>query len=170
MEHLDRKAASEGAEISWRTQLIVRPGLLEIIVAAFMALLALWLWADSYSFASGGRGLMGPAAFPRGVALLLGITSFVMGFRGVRYFVGRLDGGEAVVFRRPGPLLRAAVLIVLYPLLLTHFGFYVTTGVWMLALLWVIGQRNPIWGVVTGLCFLLAVKLAFQMAMGIPLP
>ncbi len=170
MEHLDRQVASEDAETSWRTQLIVRPGLLEVIVAVFMALLALWLWVDSYSFADGGRGLMGPAAFPRGVALLLGITSLLMGFRGVWLLAGRLDDGEAVVFRRPGPVVGAAVLIVLYPLLLTHFGFYATTGVWMLVLLWVVGQRSLIWGLVTAAGFLLAVKLAFQMAMGIPLP
>jgi hypothetical protein len=67
-------------------------------------------------------------------------------------------------------VLAAAVLIILYPLLLTYFGFYVTTAIWLLALLWVIGQRNLLWGVVTTLGFLIAVKLAFQMAMGIPLP
>ena len=67
-------------------------------------------------------------------------------------------------------MLAAAVLIILYPLLLTHFGFYATTGLWLLALLWVIGQRNPVWGIITTVGFLVAVKFGFQMAMGIPLP
>jgi len=67
-------------------------------------------------------------------------------------------------------VLAAAVLIILYPLLLTHFGFYATTGLWLLALLWVIGQRNPVWGIITTVGFLVAVKFGFQLAMGIPLP
>ena len=129
---------------------------------------AAWLWSDSYSFDEGGRGLMGAAAFPRGVALLLGLSSLVLGTKGVRQMM-RPDT-EPVTFRRPSAVLLAAVLVVLYPLLLPRFGFYPTTGVWLLALLWCAGQRNILWALVTVLAFLVVVKLVFQMAMGIPLP
>ncbi len=168
----DRQATDEGADTSSQARLVVRAGLLELIVAGSLALVALWLWIGSYGFEESGKGLMGAAAFPRGVALLLGGASLLMAGRGAREIARGAEKGtaEPVSFRRPGSVLAAAVLIVFYPLLLPHFGFYPTTGLWLLALLWVIGQRNPVWAVVTTLGFLVAVKLAFQMAMGIPLP
>lgn len=134
--------------------------------------MAVWLWIGSYDFDEGGRGLMGPAAFPRGVALLLGIASFVLGVKGVRRMMqpAAHAASAPVVFHRPSAVVVAGVLIVLYPLLLPRFGFYPTTAVWLAALLWCAGQRNLLWGLVTVLAFLLVVKLAFQMAMGIPLP
>jgi hypothetical protein len=168
----DRQATDEDADTSLQARLVVRAGLLELIVAGSLALVALWLWIGSYGFEEGEKGLMGAAAFPRGVAFLLGGTSLFMAVRGAREMARGLEKrtAEPVSFRRPGSVLAAAVLIVLYPLLLPHFGFYPTTGLWLLALLWVIGQRNPVWAVATTLGFLVAVKLAFQMAMGIPLP
>lgn len=167
-----RHAAGEGAGPSWRARLTVRPGLLELIVAGSLVSFAAWLWIGSYDFDEGGRGLMGPAAFPRGVALLLGATSLLMAWRGARELMRGAGHAmaEPVSFRRPGAVLMSVVLVTLYPLLLSHFGFYPTTGVWLLALLWAVGQRNLLWGVITTLGFLVAVKLAFQMAMGIPLP
>lgn len=170
MAQPDRPAAGESARTA--ASLVVRAGLSELIVAVSLVLFALWLWFASYGFDEGARGLMGPAAFPRGVAILLGGASLLLLARGVRHLAkgAANEGAEPVSVRRPWAVLAAAVLIVLYPLLLTHFGFYVTTGIWLLALLRVIGQRNLLWGVVTTLGFLLAVKLAFQMAMGIPLP
>lgn len=168
----DRRAADESADISGQARLIIRAGALELVVAGSLALFALWLWIGSYEFEESGRGLMGAAAFPRGVAILLGGASLLMAFGGARELTRGAGQGttEPVSFRRPGNVLAAAGLIILYPLLLPHFGFYPTTGLWLLALLWVIGQRNPVWAVVTTLAFLVAVKLAFQMAMGIPLP
>ena len=171
MAQPDRQGADEDAATSWPAILVVRGGLLEMIVAASLAMFAVWLWIGSYDFEETGRGLMGAAAFPRGVALLLGGGALFMAYRGVREFARSPAGTtEPVTFRRPGRVLTAAGLIILYPLLLPQFGFYPTTGLWLLALLWVIGQRNSVWAVATALGFLIAVKLAFQMAMGIPLP
>ena len=166
----DRQATNEGADAPWQARLVVRAGLLELIVSGSLLLLALWLWVGSYSFEQDGKGLMGPAAFPRGVALLLGSVTLLMAYRGARRIAVGQGTSEPVSFRRPGAVLAAAVLIILYPLLLTYFGFYATTGLWLLALLWVIGQRNPVWGIITTVGFLVAVKFGFQLAMGIPLP
>jgi Tripartite tricarboxylate transporter TctB family len=168
----DRQIADDGAEAPWQARLVVRAGLLELIVAASLALVALWLWIGSYSFARGEGGLSGAVAFPRGVSIILGGACLLLAYRGARQMARRQWKGtaEPVSFRRPRAVLGAAVLIILYPILLSHFGFYAATGPWLLALLWVVGQRNPVWGIVTMLGFLVAVKLAFQMAMGIPLP
>ena len=168
----DRQATNEGADAPWQARLVVRAGLLELIVSGSLLLLALWLWVGSYSFEQDGKGLMGPAAFPRGVALLLGSITLLMAYRGARQIARGVGKATSVPvsFRRPGAVLAAAVLIILYPFLLTHFGFYATTGLWLLALLWVIGQRNPVWGIITTVGFLVAVKFGFQLAMGIPLP
>ncbi len=163
----ERQAADD---TSWPARVVVHAGLVELIVAGSFALVALWLWIGSYSFEQGESGLMGGVAFPRGVSLVLGGASLLMASQAVRQMMKGNGTEEPISFRRPGAVLATAILIVLYPLLLSHFGFYVTTGPWLLALLWVVGQRNPVWGAVTALAFLAVVKFAFEMAMGIPLP
>ncbi len=172
MARLGRQAVAGDAGTSRQTVLVLRAALVEFIVAGSSALLALWLWVGSYRIEESGNELMGAAAFPRGVALLLGITSLLMAARSAfKLMWWELKGrSERVSVRRPGAVLAAAVLIVVYPLLLSHFGFYATTGLWLFALLWVAGQRNPLWALVATLGFLAVVKLAFEMAMGIPLP
>ena len=161
-------AGRDGTKATGSAGLVIRAGVIETIVGVLLIAVAFWLWFGSYSFDEGSRGLMGPAAFPRGVALLLGLSSLILGTKGVRQ-MSRTDT-EPVTVRRPSSVLLAAVLIVLYPLLLPRFGFYPTTAVWLLALLWCAGQRNIAWALVTVLAFLLVVKLVFQMIMGIPLP
>jgi len=167
-----RPAGEDDASGPGHAGLVVRAGAIETIVAVSLIAMAVWLWLGSYSFDEGGRGLMGPAAFPRGVALLLGAASLILGAKGMRQVMQpAADATSApAVFRRPSAVMLAAALIVLYPLLLPRFGFYPTTGVWLLALLWCSGQRNVVWGLVTVLAFLVVVKLVFQMVMGIPLP
>ncbi len=157
-------------ETSWPARLVVHAGLVELIVAISLALVALWLWVGSYAFEQGERGLMGAVAFPRGVSLVLGGASLLMLYQAVRQLTTGRGTADPVFFRRPRPVLGVVILVILYPLLLSHFGFYETTGPWLLALLWVIGQRDPIWGVLTTLAFLAVVKFAFQIGMGIPLP
>ncbi len=159
-----------GEDTSWQGRLVVHAGLLELIVAGSLGLVALWLWIGSYSFAHGEGGLSGAIVFPRGVSLALGGACLLLAYQGARQLWRGDTTTEPVIFRRPSAVLAAAVLIIFYPLLLPQFGFYATTGIWLLALLWVVGQRNPVWGVVTALSFLAVVKFAFQMAMGIPLP
>ncbi len=154
----------------WPTHLNIRAGLLEAVVAVSLTLVALGLWVGSNSFAEGERGLTGAVAFPRGVSLMLGGVSLLMLYQAARQLLTRRGTAEPVLFRRPLRVLATMVLVVLYPLLLPFFGFYETTGPWLLVLLWVIGQRNPIWGAVTTVAFLAVVKLAFQAGMGIPLP
>ena len=161
-------AREDGTKVSGSADLVVRAGVIETIVAISLIAVAAWLWFGSYSFDEGSRGLMGAAAFPRGVALLLGLSSLILGTKGVRQ-MSQTDI-EPVTVRRPSSVLLSAALIVLYPLLLPRFGFYPTTAVWLLALLWCAGQRNIAWALVTVLAFLLVVKLVFQMVMGIPLP
>lgn len=164
-------AGEDGASAPGHAGLVVRAGVVETLVAVALIAVAVWLWLGSYDFEEAGRGLMGPAAFPRGVALLLGIASLALGAKGLAQVVRPAKQAAApIVVRRPGAVMLTAVLVVLYPFLLPHFGFYPTTGVWLLAFLWCAGQRNILWGLVTVLAFLVVVKLVFQMAMGIPLP
>lgn len=170
MEQLDRRTAGMDADASWRERVDIPAGLIEVIVAASLGLVALWLWIGSYSFAEGEGGLSGAIVFPRGVSLVLGAACLFLAFQGARQ-LRRGDPTEApVAIRRPGAVAASVILIILYPLLLSFFGFYATTGVWLLVLLWVAGQRNPIWAIVTAVGFLAVAKFVFQMAMGIPLP
>jgi hypothetical protein len=62
------------------------------------------------------------------------------------------------------------VLVIVYPLLLSHLGFYLATGPWLLVLLFVTGNRKPLPMVLCAAGFLIFTKVIFDMLIGIPLP
>lgn len=109
---------------------------------------------------------MGPAAFPEGVALLLGGCSLFMIGRAAAHW----HAPERVRVERPGSVLAAMMLVVSYPVLIEHLGFYPATGLWLVPLLWVAGCRSMpvIGGCAIG--FLVFTKLVFEMLLGTPLP
>ena len=98
MVQSDRRIAGVDADMSWRVRLGVPSGLLELIVAAPFAFLALWLWIGSYSFAEGEGGLSGAVAFPRGVSLVLGSACLVLAYQGVASVVAERSNGRACRF------------------------------------------------------------------------
>jgi hypothetical protein len=137
-----------------------------LVLTAFAA--ALWLGADYIE--GNNRTLMGPAGFPRGVALIFGAASLLMTARGLAASFRSTHRDDVVVFHRPLLVVANIALVVAYPILLTSFGYYATTGPWLIALLFATGNRKilPIIGYSIG--FLLFTKLVFQMLIGVPLP
>ena len=131
--------------------------------------LAVLLWIGADHIEGNNHRLVGPAGFPRGVALLLGFSSLLMTARGALALCSPSRGDE-IGIDRPVAVLLTMGLVVSYPVLITTFGYYVTTGPWLAALLFVSGNRKilPIIGCSIG--FLIFTKLVFQVVIGIPLP
>ena len=58
-------------------QISLRVALLDVIFGVLLTLLALALWIGADYIEGGSSGMMGPAGFPRGVALILGVTTLL---------------------------------------------------------------------------------------------
>jgi hypothetical protein len=150
-------------------QIAVRVALLDVIFGVALTLLALALWIGADYIEGGSSGLMGPAGFPRGVALILGATTLLMTIRGaLRLRSGSPD--EFVTVDQPTAILANIVLVIVYPVLISIFGFYVATGPWLIVLLFAAGNRKPLPMIAYAVGFLVFTKLVFEMLIGIPLP
>lgn len=147
----------------------VRSALLDVIVGILMSLMALALWFGAAYIEKTTPGLRGPADFPRGIALIFGIVSLVMAARGALALRNGQDPKMATV-RRPAAVLVSMVLVAVYPILLGSLGYYLTTGPWLLALLFVTGYRKLLPMVLCAVGFLIFTKAVFEMLIGIPLP
>jgi hypothetical protein len=150
-------------------QIAVRLALLDVIFGVALTLLAVALWIGADYIEDGSSGLMGPAGFPRGVALILGATTLLMAISGgLRLRSGSRD--EFVTVEQPIPILANIVLVIAYPLLIGTFGYYVATGPWLVVLLFAAGNRKPLPMIAYAAGFLVFTKLVFEMLIGIPLP
>lgn len=152
-----------------RHQITLRVALLDVIFGVILVLLAAGLWIGAGYIEGNSRGLMGPAAFPRGIALILGATSLLMAIGGV---VGLCSAsrGQIATVEQPIPVLASLALVVVYPILLGYFGYYLATGPWILALMFAAGCRKPLLMLLCASGFLIFTKAVFQMLIGIPLP
>ncbi len=151
-----------------KAELRVAAPLLDSVIAALMAAVALALWLGAASFERGTNLIDGPATFPRAISLLLGTTSLLLLARSLpRYLRG---GSAAVVMRRPSAVFTAMGLVVVYPLLIEHLGYYPATAVWLPVLLWTAGYRKPLGVVLATLGFLVFSRVVFQQLLGTPMP
>ena len=147
----------------------IRYPLLDVIIGVVMALMALSLWIGAAYIEKTTPGLRGPADFPRGIALIFGTVSLLMAARGA---IALRSGGdvEMVTFRQPVAVLISMALVIVYPFLLNHLGYYLATGPWLLVLMFVTGYRKPLPMVLCAAGFLIFTKAVFEMLIGIPLP
>ena len=143
--------------------------LLDVIAGVILMLFALSLWIGAGYIERSETGLMGPAGFPRGVALIFGAVSLLMAVRGaIELRSGR--GAAAMEIAQPLAVLAAMIMAVGYPVLLGYFGYYLVTGPWLIVLFVVTGNRRPLPMLLCAAGFLVFAKLVFEMLMGIPLP
>ena len=112
---------------------------------------------------------MGPAGFPRGVALIFGAVSLLMAARGAVEL--RFERRAAMVeIAQPLAVFAAMTVAVAYPVLLGYFNYYLVTGPWLVVLFFITGIRKPAPMLLCAAGFLIFTKLVFEMLMGIPLP
>jgi hypothetical protein len=142
--------------------------LLNAAIAALLVAMAAWLWIGAEDIADTG-GVVGPAGFPRAIAILLGGSALLVLFQAAHS--ARLADRHALVrVHRPVSVGLAIVLVVLYPLLISKVGYYIATAVWLAPFLVVCGMRSVLGVFATTAGFLLFTKVLFQMVLGTPLP
>ena len=143
--------------------------LLDVLVGAIFMFVALLLWIGADYIDRSNTGLVGPAGFPRGVALIFGAVSLVMALRGA-IELRSARSAAAVEFVQPFAVLAAMIMAVAYPFLLGSFNYYLVTGPWLVVLFFITGFRRPLPMLLCAVGFLVFAKLVFEMLMGIPLP
>lgn len=143
---------------------------LDVAGGALFFGLAAWLWhgaADIDVVSSGG---VGPAFFPRAVAILLAAGSLVLVLQGLvpRLFGIRPD--KMVQVQRPGSVLAAMVIVIVYASLLGRLTYYPATALLLPCMLWAAGLRRPLGIAACTIGFLVFTKILFETVLGTPLP
>ena len=142
---------------------------LDVIGGLLFLAVAIWLWVGAGSIDDTGQGLNGPSGFPRGVAVLLGGSALLLVVQGFAALAGR-STARPVIVQRPGYVLAAMLLVILYPFLLHWLGYYLATGLWLLPFFWVSGCRRPVLILACSVGFLVFTKVLFETVLGTPLP
>ena len=137
--------------------------------AAFFGLAA-WLWhgaADIEFVSSNG---VGPAFFPRAVAILLAAGSVLLVLQGLapRWFGIRAE--KTIQVQRPGSVLAAIVIVIVYASLLRPLTYYPATALLLPCMLWAAGLRRPVAIAACTIGFLAFTKILFETVLGTPLP
>jgi len=147
----------------------LRGEVIDAVVAACLVVTALGFWFGAASFAEVDSTGIGPATFPRDLAVLLGVGSCMLLARSLAGLSGWAPAA-VVVTERPIPVVVGIALVAAFPLLMTSLGYYVASALWMPALFLAAGYRKPIGIVLYTAGFMLFARVAFEMILGVRLP
>ncbi|MDQ4134880.1 MAG: tripartite tricarboxylate transporter TctB family protein [Pseudomonadota bacterium] len=144
-------------------------GVLEVVIGAAICAVAAWFWITAADIEDEGDVGIGPTAFPRGLAALLGAAALVLvGRAAVRMASGRSDPPS--ITERPLYVLAGIALVAVFPAVMTRLGYYPAMGLLIPALLWVAGYRKPLGIVLYTAGFLAFTKVVFGLILKVPLP
>jgi putative tricarboxylic transport membrane protein len=145
----------------------------EIVISAVIFFGSLYLYFESTKFEGLDiYGKLGPAYWPKFLLICLMGLSFLVAVDAFRdrkkrssekEETSKVDGGKV-------RFLFAIGFIASYFILMQVFGFIILTPFFMVAFMWLLGERSKIWmvGVPIGLTILIV--WAFTKAMYVPLP
>ena len=116
---------------------------------------------------------VGPAAFPRlmlGVLMILCVIQLFISFRRLRRLRAEGKPDKIITLGNKVPVIGAAVFLILYGFAMPNIGFYISTPIFMLVVMWLAGTRNwkTLVFVPTGV--VVFVYLVFYQLLGIVLP
>ncbi|WP_062228447.1 tripartite tricarboxylate transporter TctB family protein [Aureimonas frigidaquae] len=157
-----------GGELPPAPTVSVRAEWGDIVVALAILCMAAWFFVTAGTLEDySGEGI-GAADFPTGIAALLGIGTLIIISAALRRLVGGGTRGGITV-RRYVHVALGMLLLVAFPYLMEHFGYYSAMGVWLAAFLVLCDVRRPIPIILYVGGFLLFTKLVFEILLGTPL-
>lgn len=145
----------------------------EIIISAVIFFGSLYLYFESMTFEGlDVYGKLGPSYWPKFLLICLMGLSFLVAVDAFRERKKRSSEKEETSKVNSGKVrfLFAIGFIVLYLILMRTFGFIILTPLFMIAFMYLLGERNKIWlfGVSIGITVIIV--FAFTKAMYVPLP
>ena len=145
----------------------------EIIISAVVFFGSLYLYFETMKFEGlDVYGKLGPSYWPKFLLICMMALSFLVAVDAIRERkkgepekaeTSKADSGKVRFFFGVG-------FIVLYLILMQFFGFIILTPIFMVAFMYLLGERKKIWifGVSIGITILII--FAFTKAMYVPLP
>jgi hypothetical protein len=137
----------------------------ELCAAAALLLVGVFFVWQSASLKFGSIEQPGPGFFPLVLGVALSALATAIGFGRLR----QPRDGEMVAFGHRDVLIAFAALIAL-PVLFERLGAYATLGLFMAALLVLIGRVSPALAIAASAAAMLAVWGFFQVLLGVRLP
>ncbi len=144
----------------------------ELFFLLFILLGAVFLFWETLKF-GGGQGVggrLGPSFWPQ--IVLAGIIIICAGLM-VQYLIKTEKGAEgkkATLDLRQLRFLIAVALIVGYLVLLPFLGFIITTPVFMVAFMYLLGEQSAAWILGVSLGMTAVIVVLFTKVMYVPLP
>ena len=132
--------------------------------------LAAWLWHGAADIDVASAGGVGPAFFPRAVAILLAGGSLLLILQGAAPRLFGIRPDKTVQVQRPGNVLAAIVIVIIYASFLGRLTYYPATALLLPCMLWVSGLRRPLGIAACTIGFLVFTKILFETLLGTPLP
>lgn len=126
--------------------------------------MGLWFVVNAWAL-PGGRGLIGVGTFPKvmGILLILFCTAQIILSASSR------RGGKRTSVDRPLMVAMGTVLILLFPVAMDRFGYYLTAALWVPAFAWIAGMREAVTFVVITAVLLGMARFVFEGLLGTPL-
>ncbi len=143
---------------------------LDVLSGALFFGLAAWLWHGAADIDVTSSSGVGPAFFPRAVAMLLAGGSFLLVLQGLAPTLFGIRPDKMIQVQRPGSVLTAIAIVILYASLLGRLTYYPATALLLPCLLWAAGLRRPLAIVACTIGFLAFTKILFETVLGTPLP
>jgi len=145
----------------------------EIITSAVVFFGALYLYFESMKFEGHEvYGKLGPAYWPKFLLICLMALSFLVAVDAFRERkkrdsekeeTSKADSGKVRFFFAIG-------FIVLYLILMQIFGFIILTPLFLIAFMYLLGERKKIWLFGVSIGITIVIVFAFTKAMYVPLP
>jgi hypothetical protein len=143
---------------------------LDAASGAALFALAAWLWHGAADIEVASTSGVGPAFFPRAVAILLAGGSLLLILQALAPRLFGIQPDRMVQVQRPGSVLAAIAIVIVYAALLGRLTYYPATAMLLPCLLWAAGLRRPFAIVACTFGFLAFTKILFETVLGTPLP
>jgi len=141
----------------------------DVLAGGALLAMAVTFWVLGAGIDDGGGSGIGAADFPRGLALLLGIASFILLANGVRHVLGTRTG-HLIEIGRPSRVIAGMLLMAAFAPAMRAFGYYPTMAFFLAAMLWIADCRRPLPLLAYVAGFLLFSRVVFETILSIPLP
>jgi len=145
----------------------------EIIISAVVFFGSLYLYFESMKFEGlDVYGKLGPSYWPKFLLICMMALSFLVAVDAIRERK-KGDSEKAETSKADSGKVRflfGVGFIVLYLILMQIFGFIILTPIFMIAFMYLLGERKKIWIFVVSIGITIIIIFAFTKAMYVPLP
>lgn len=162
-------AADDRSSTRTAARLQIPGGAADVLYGLALATAAVLLFIVALSFDDVDHTGIGPATFPKGLTILLGITGLILAGRGIAGLLGMVDA-QAIVIGRPLAVLAGIALVGAFPAMMTLLGYYVAIALWLPVFLLIAGYRKIVGIVLTTAGFMAIARVAFELMLGVRLP